>query len=611
MKWILKLFILFVFTSGLMLAQSQAPIDSTKKVTKKVAVKKKTSKASKAPKTKKGTKAQKKAKTSKAAAQPKQPAPPPKPATAVSPVVVPPPAVRPEMKDTLVKTETPAPLGPKRETSGLLHKVDTLTATKNFQSLYEKTRTIGGIGGADVTDAAIDNSGNLILVGRFQAIVNFTRAWTGLPPDNKTASGYQAAQIGNPDIFITKINNDGSYGWTKRIGNAEDELFVSVAVDGDGNIYVTGSFFNTINFSEDTTTSTTFQSRSAGREDIFLLKMDPQGNLLWAKRMGGNGSDVPYDICVDHNNNVYITGRCQPDVDFSTDWHLSSEPMVGSTKAFIVRINNDGSFGWQKKFGGNGSASGAALAVNSDNEIYVAGNFTDIMDLKSTWPQVATSEIVSVGNADIFVMKLQNNGNCLWVKSIGGKYLDCATALAVNNENQVYLTGIFTDSVNFSRDFSTSTMDLKVSNGGTDIFLTKLDGSGWYLWTKCLGGNSDDWSNALSVDGNGNVLLAGDFQGIVRFQADWGDQTTTTAHGGSDAIFIKINKDGSFGSAWQLGGIHADRGMAFLSYSSDRYCLIGNFQGEVNFSEPFGSSPQDNINNVGDSGDIFITEVSY
>lgn len=609
MKWIFKLFILFIFTSGLVLAQSHAQIDSTKKVTKKAAVKSKKvtakKKTSKAPKVKKGAKAP------KAAVQPKQSVQPTKPAAAVPPVAVPPPAVGTEMKDTLVKTEIPTPLSPKRETSGLLHRVDTLTAVRNIHSPYEKTRTIGGIGGADVTDVAIDNNGNLILAGRFQAIVNYARSWSGLPPDNKTALGYKPEQIGNPDIFITKINNDGSYGWTKRIGNAEDELFVSVAVDGDGNIYVTGSFFNTINFSEDTTTSTAFQCKSAGREDIFLLKMDPQGNLLWAKRMGGNGSDVPYDICIDHNNNVYVTGRCQPDVDFSTDWHPSSEPMVGGTRAFIVRINNDGSFGWQKKFGGNGSTSGAALSINSDNEIYVAGNFTDNIDLKTTWPQMASSEILSMGNADIFVMKLQNNGNCLWAKSIGGKYLDCATALAVNNENQVYLTGIFTDSVNFSRDFSTTTMDLKVSNGGTDIFITKLDGSGWYLWTKCLGGNSDDWSNALSVNGNEDVLLAGDFQGIVRFQADWGDQTTTTAHGGSDAIFIKINKDGGFGSAWQLGGIHADRGMAFLSYSSERYCLIGNFQGEVNFSEPFGSSPQDNINNVGDSGDIFITEVSY
>lgn len=593
----LKLFVLFVFAAGLLFGQSQvSPSSPQKKAKKKTTAVKKTSKSS----------TEKKVTTEpKPAAQPA-----PLPQTA-RPLPLPQQMVG--ASDTLVKKGELPGRGLRKESGGLLHTVDTIALTKDAQEgLHEKTRTIGGIGGADVTDAAIDNAGNLILAGRFQASVNFSRAWTGIAPDTKTADGFQPPQIGNPDIFITKINSDGSYGWTKRIGNSDDELIVSVAVDGYANIYVAGTFYNTINFLEDMSLTTTLMSQSAGREDIFLLKMDGQGNLLWAKRMGGNGSDVPYDVCADHNNNVFITGRCQAGIDFSTDWNPPTQPMSESSiDAFIIKVNSDGSFGWQKRFGGTGSASGMALAVNSEGDIYVAGNFTDTVYLSPSWPQAAVPQIASAGNSDVFLLKLQNDGSLLWSKCIGGKGTDCITSMAVNSNDQVYVTGGFTDSVEFSRDFVTTAGDLKVSYGHQDIFMTKLDGNGGYLWTNCMGGYEDDWSNSIFVDSHDNVLLAGDFQGFAQFQSAWGNQAAMSTHGSSDAVFIKINSDDSFGFAWRIGGIHADRGIAFLSYGSDRYCLIGNFKGEVNFAEPFSSYSQDSVNNPGDAGDVFVTEVSY
>jgi hypothetical protein len=588
--------ILLIFAAGLLFGQSQeSPTSTHKKTAKKAATTKKASKVSAA----------------KKAVPAAQPAPSPQPVQAARPLPLPP--TKTGAADTLVKKEAIPGRGLRREAGGLLHIIDTTNLKKAVQEgFHEKTRTIGGSGGADVADAAVDNEGNLILVGRFQATVNFARAWSGVSPDVKTAAGFQPSQVGNPDIFVTKINADGSYGWTKRIGNADDELIACVAVDEYANIYVAGAFYNAINFLEDMALSTTLVKQSAGREDIFLLKLDTQGNLLWAKRMGGNGSDVPYDICVDRNDNVYLTGRCQAGIDFSTEWNPPTQPMTESSiDGFVFKVNSDGSFGWQKRFGGTGSVTGMALAANSEGDIYIAGNFTDTLSFRTTWPQVATPQIASAGNSDIFVLKLQNDGNLLWSRCIGGKGTDYISAIAVNSNDQLYLAGEFTDSVEFSRDFQTTAGDLKISVGRQDIFITKLDGNGGYLWTNCMGGYEDDWANGLSIDAGDNVLLAGDFQSLAQFQSEWGDQAAISAHGASDAIFIKINSDGSFGFAWQIGGIHPDRGIAFLSYGKERYCLVGNYKGEANFAEPFSSTTLDSINNPGDAGDIFITEVSY
>ncbi|MCP4711952.1 MAG: hypothetical protein GY869_25305, partial [Planctomycetes bacterium] len=225
----------------------------------------------------------------------------------------------------------------------------------NADGSYGWTRWMEGTGGnADYGEAiAVDDSANIYVTGHFGGTVDFAALFGGLDSKNATFN----------DVFVTRINADGSYGWTRQIGGSSTYNGCGVAVDNIGNIYVTGPFSSTVNFAADFGGSD-FKT-SAGFDDIFVTRINADGSYGWTRRMGAASFDNGLGIAVDGSGSVYITGSFAKTVDFAEGFGGSdSKTSAGSGDVFVTRINDNGSYGWTRRMGAGSGDRGYGIAVD-------------------------------------------------------------------------------------------------------------------------------------------------------------------------------------------------------------------------------------------------------
>jgi len=282
----------------------------------------------------------------------------------------------------------------------------------------------------------VDANGNSYVTGIFYG--NATFGTTIL-----TSSGYY-------DIFVAKLDSNGNWLWAKKAGGIDMDYGYGIAVDANGNSYVTGCFWDSATFG-----TTTFTS--SGGYDIFVAKLDSSGNWLWVKQAGGTSGDDGHNITVDDNGNSYVTGYYYSGIaTFGTTTLTSS----GYEDIFVAKLDSNGNWLWAKQAGGTGHDYGLSIAVDANGNSYVTGYF----DGSATF---GTTTLISSGEDDIFVAKIDPNGNWLWAKKAGGTSWDYGCGIAVDANGNSYITGYFDDSVTFG----TTTL---ISSGDYDIFVAKL-----------------------------------------------------------------------------------------------------------------------------------------
>ena len=325
----------------------------------------------------------------------------------------------------------------------------------NSDSSYGWSKTFGGGGKDEGYSVAVDSSGNIYLTGYFESTVDFD---PGTGTDNKTSNG-------SYDIFLTRINSDGSYGWTKAFGGTSDNRGYSISTDSNDNVYITGVFFGTADFDPGTGTD---NKTSNGSYDIFLTKINSDGAYGWTKTFGGTGSDGGNSVATDSSGNIYVTGWFNNTVDFDPGTGTDNKTSNGILDIFVTRINADGSYGWTKTFGGTGIDEGYSVAVDSSGNTYITGWFNDIVDFN---PGTGTDNKTSNGNDDIFLTRINADGSYGWTKTFGGTGGDAGFSVAVGLSGDIYLTGYFGDTVDFDPG---TEFDNKTSNGSYDIFLIKM-----------------------------------------------------------------------------------------------------------------------------------------
>lgn len=307
------------------------------------------------------------------------------------------------------------------------------------------------------------------------------------------------------------------------MGGIDDDLSQGVAVDGSGNVYVTGYFNSTANIGNTSATS-------AGFSDIFLAKYNSSGNLLWVQSAGGAFGDIGYDVAIDGNGNVYITGAFQATATFGKN--TVNEAIIGSSgiaDIFLAKYNSNGVFQWVRSAGGAAADRGQAIALDANGSVYVTGNYQGTANFNIT-PNITT--LTSAGMRDIFLAKYDSNGTFQWVKSAGGASDDFGIDIGLDNSGKVYITGYYSGTINFG---SIS----KTAMGDTEIFLTKYDPvTADWVWVQSSGGTGSDYAYCLAVDGSGNAHIAGNYGGTAAF----GDTTLNSTSG--NAYIAKYNGSG-------------------------------------------------------------------
>jgi hypothetical protein len=406
----------------------------------------------------------------------------------------------------------------------------------------------------------VDTAGNMYITGQFYGSCDFN-----------PGGGVFNLLSGAPDIFILKLSTTGAFVWAKALpyvtGNFSSNESNGIAIDDAGNIYTTGGYGATTDFDPN---AGTYNLTSSGYQDIFVSKLDASGNFVWAKSMGNPTSgDVGNDITVDAAGNVYVTGHFQGTADFDPSAAVSNLTSAGSLDVYVVKLNSSGNLVWAKALGGTNADIAWGIQCDAAGNVYTTGNFQGTADFN---PGAGSITLTSAGVNDIFISKLDASGNYVWSRRMGSTLADFSTEIKLDAAGNIYTTGSFQGTVDFNPDAGLNNL---TSAGGADIFLSKLDTDGVYIWAKKIGGTGDDMGYGLNISSTGSLYVTGGFSNTVDFDPNAATFNMVSA-GGKDAFIMKLgsccvpttatinpNVCGSYTSpsgqhVWITAGVYAD-----------------------------------------------------
>jgi hypothetical protein len=382
----------------------------------------------------------------------------------------------------------------------------------------------------------------------------------------------------------------------------------SIFLDASGNIYSTGTFSGTIDF--DPGPGVYNLSGSGG--DIYISKLDQNGNFLWAKAMGSfSGAEYGQDIVLDNSNNIYVMGTFMYTVDFDPGPGTYNLTTTGAKDIFILKLDAGGNFVWANKMGGPSDDYGLSLAIDDLGHVNSVGRFNGTGDFD---PGAGTFNLTSNGSWDIVVSELDASGNFVWAKQIGGAGLDQGTEICTDPSGNIFITGGFVSTVDF--DPGVGIYNLTAAGGSTGaIFALKLDPNGNFAWAGQMSGTgSGGAGRSISLDDSGAVYFSGEFKGTVDFDPGLGTFNLTVPGGGlgfATGIFIsKLSSAGNFVWTQQIGGTTInDFGSSVTintRYPGELY-LAGYYGGSFDFDPGPGSF----ILNTGSTAtDGFVTKLT-
>ncbi len=377
----------------------------------------------------------------------------------------------------------------------------------------------------------VDQEGNCYVTGEFTETAQFA--------DQTVTSK------GGMDFVLAKYDPAGKLLWIQTAGGKDIDRGYGVAVDKAGNSYVTGHF-----------QSPTFQIgdktlENKGDYDYFIAKYDPQGKLLWAESAGGTGYDYGHGIAVTPEGDCYVAGSFAGDVTFGT-------AQTGNKKGrslFVARYDSDGMLIWSQLAGNGRSQSGHQIAVDTSGNCYVCGYITGLLELDGQ--QVGTDTNVQ----DIFLAKLSPAGKLIWSANSGGQANGLSTGVAVDQQGNCYLTGMFKNKATFGKTVMTS-------KGAHDIFVARINADGSPAWAYTGGGEKIDYGLGIAADQAGNCYITGEFSEDVHFL---GKHHTNL--GGRDLFIARFAPDGKPDWLEILGGDKSDLSYA-IAVDKDQNCFV-------------------------------------
>jgi len=386
-------------------------------------------------------------------------------------------------------------------------------------------KRIGGVSQDYARSINIDALGNIYFTGSFEGTVDF----------DPNLGIFNLTSVGSRDIFVIKLDAAGDFVWAKQMGGAGSIEGFSLELDALGNIYTTGKFEGTVDFDPN---SGTFNLTTTGNfaffSDIFISKLDASGNFLWAKQMGGEYSDYSFSLELDALGNVYTIGTFSDTADFDPSTGVFNLISVGISfgmdDIFISKLDPDGNFVWAKQIEGSGAIFGVSLDIDAFGNIYTTGNYFGTADFD---PGLGVVNLTSTGSYDLFISKLDAAGDFVWAKRIGDTGWESANFINIDASGNIYTTGFFEGTVDF--DPNSGIFNL-ISAGSRDIFISKLDASGNFIWAIQMGGTSEDVGIRLTFDALGNLYISGYFTETADFDPGIGVVNLTSA--GNHDIFI-------------------------------------------------------------------------
>lgn len=438
-------------------------------------------------------------------------------------------------------------------------------------------------------DIALDPSGNILLTGQTNSLNNVA-----------TSGAYQTTFGSSYNCYIAKVSSDGTqllWGTYYR-GTNEGR---AIASDANGNVLVAGTSGVT---ADNLSTTLAHQTFNAGSSDAFVAKFSPDGTqLLWGTYYGGPQNDGAYDVTVDGNNNVLITGytRSSTLIASTGAYQTVNNSPAPYFNAFVAKFNPFGSWMWGTYYGGTVNDQGIAITTDvNDNPIIVG------IAQSSGIATPGAYQTTLRGNSNTFLAKLKADGSqLLWSTYYGGTgNVTYAADLVRDNAGNIFITG-YTDSPNF---ISTTGTHATVLSGGYDTYLAKFNSDGsQLLWGTYYGGPRNAFPYGITLDPSGNPWITGttiDTTGIAT-----SDALQLNYKASNDTYLAKFSPDGTqllWGTYFSVP--YQDEGHGIVSDASGNIIITGfsgGYVGDTDLSTPSGFKP----GNSG-YGDAYVAKFS-
>ncbi|NDK08216.1 prepilin-type N-terminal cleavage/methylation domain-containing protein [Candidatus Gracilibacteria bacterium] len=397
----------------------------------------------------------------------------------------------------------------------------------------------------------VDSNGNVYAGGEFRGTINL-------------GSGISITSAGNDDGYLIKLDTNGNPLWAKNISTSYYEYVYGVNLDGNGDIYINGTFqYNyTINFGGGITVS------SSGSQDGFFAKYNSSGVPIFAKKIGGAYNDGINKMIFDNNGNKYIFGSIQsPTMNFGSGVSIVKNSLNYDYDGYVVKYDSNWIPLWAKSIG---SADGGSDGINNligdkFGNIYLIGKFFGTLNFGGG------ITITSAGYDDGYIAKYDSNGNPLWAKSLGGTGNDNIGNLVLDTDGNPYVSGGFNGNVTIGGTTYTS-------RGSNDSYIVKYDKEGNNIWTKQIGGTGSDSISIMFFNNEGKLIVLGSFSNSINLDSGY----SVTSKGNNDGLLIKYDTNGDINSLNNVGGTGSESISNYM-YNNGELYVGGRFNGTMNF----------------------------
>jgi len=422
----------------------------------------------------------------------------------------------------------------------------------------------GGLNDDSANDVSVDTIGNVYTVGSFAKTpdFDFVDFDPGAGEETRTSNGMD-------DVFLSKLDTDGNLEWVRTWGGPENDAAYGVTAGGLGNIYVTGTFRDTVDFDP---SGAVAEFTSNGLTDIFLTQFDSDGNYVRTLTWGGTGEDTGYRVTTGILGSVCVVGSFNGDVDFDPGVGTDNHSSEGSDDAFLVAFDSAGVFSWAVTWGGVGRE--IAYDVETDaaggGDILVSGDFEDTVDFDPD--PVDTDNHTVFGAQDSYISRFDSSGDLIRALSWGGPGTDRCKGIATGADGATYGVGTFYGDVDFDPGPGETIMGFAYHS---DIYISKFDSDGIFEWVQTINGNLSDIANDVVVDSGGNAILTGFYTNDMPLPFR-----------GIQYVIFKFDPSGTnlWGNVWTAHPDYDAKGCGITVDGLDNIYTTGNFWGTIDFN---------------------------
>ncbi|MBL0047628.1 MAG: SBBP repeat-containing protein [Bacteroidetes bacterium] len=383
---------------------------------------------------------------------------------------------------------------------------------------YDKSQTLiidpvllwssyyGGSSIDKIYSCNVDTSGNVVVAG-------ITESSTGIA----SVGGFQTIKGGLNDGFISKFDAAGNRLWATYFGAADDDFILSTACDKAGNIFAGGITNSIAGIS-----SNGFQANfGGGAYDGFVAKFNPNGTRNWSTFYGGPDDDAVYGCAVDATGNFYFTGTSLSNTGIASSGVGINSINAGGYTTFLAKFTTSGTRTWATYFGDGGDEYGTSCSIDKLGNIYVAGYC-----FGSMFMGIGGFQGSSGGSFDAILVKFNSTGQVLWATYYGNFDSEVGLACTTDNANNIYLAGRTSSSSSIASGGAQNTY----GGGLSDGFLVKFDENGGRIWATYAGNSGEDLLQGVATDRYNNVVVCGTTSGntgiaLNAFQSIYGGGT--------------------------------------------------------------------------------------